>query len=116
MLFVKQESDSDAVDPSVFMINDILQHHGEIQVRPKQERGVPGDILLNVPEDSMLGRLGGAGSEKLDAAEPQGGDAVVLLAFTSDSEIEENAGPRGRATIRRVVRGGKGRGIDGVAE
>lgn len=64
----------------------------------------------------MLGGLGGAGAEELNAAEPQAGDAVVLLAFAGCVEMEENAGPWGRAVEGWGVRGGEGRGVDGVGE
>lgn len=104
------------VNPSELMINDVFQHHREIQVRPCKERGVPGDILPNIPEDSILGGLGGAGAKELDAADPQAGDAVVLLSFTIGVEMEENAGPRGRAMRGRDVGGGEGRRVDGIGE
>lgn len=64
----------------------------------------------------MPRRLGGAGAEELGAAEPQAGDAVVLLAFTGGVEIEDNAGPRRGAMGGTGVRGGEGRGVDGVGE
>lgn len=46
---------------------------------------------MNVPEDSRIGRFGGAGTEKLDAVEPDGGDAVVLFAFGFGVEVKKDA-------------------------
>lgn len=104
------------VDAGEFSVDDVLEHHGEVEVGPGEQRGVPGDVLADVPEDSGGGWLGGAGAEELDAAKPDGGDAVVLVAVGGGVEVQEDAGPGGRASGGRGVRGGVRWGVDGVGE
>lgn len=105
------------VDSREFVVDDVLQHHGDLDVRPGQERGVPRDVLADPPEDAVLVGLGGAGAEELDAAQPDGGDAVVLVAAGGDGELEGDGGPgRSGAEWERGVGGGEGRGVDGVGE
>lgn len=77
----------DAVNAGEDAIDDVFEHHGEVEVRSNKERGVLGDVLANLPEDSLLGGLGSAGAEELGAAEPQPGDAVVLLALAFGAKL-----------------------------
>ena len=51
------------VNPSVDLVDNVFQHHRQIEVVPYEQGGVPGDVLANIPEDSRLGRLGGAGAK-----------------------------------------------------
>jgi hypothetical protein len=104
------------VNAGIDFVDDILEHHGEVEVVAREERGVPGDVLSNLPEDSALCGLGCAGAQNLGAAEPHAGDAVVLLASALGAEIEDHVGPGCGAIERRGVVGGEGRGVHGVRE
>lgn len=105
------------VNTSKLIIDEILKHHGESTIRLLKKRGVPGDILTNIPEGSrLLGGLRCAGTEDLGAGEPDSGDAVVLLAVDATAEVEDNVGPRRRAVQRRRVGDGDGRLANGVSE
>lgn len=71
---------------------------------------------MNIPEDSRIRRFGGACSEKLDAGEPDGGDAVVLFAFGFGVEVKEDTSPWWRAVEGREVGCGIRGGVDSVGE
>lgn len=89
----------------------------DIRIRLRGRRlilTVPGDILPNLPEDSVLGRLGRAGAEELRALQPDTGNAVILLALARGTEFEDGVGPV--AVFWRRVRGGDGGFSDGVGE
>lgn len=79
------------VDAGEFAVDDILEHHGEVEVGGGEERGESGDVFADVPEDAGVGGLGGAGAEELGAGEPEGGDAVVLVAFGLGVEVNDGA-------------------------
>lgn len=78
------------VNAGIDAVDDIFEHHGEVEVGAREERGVPGNVLSNFPEDSALGWLRCAGAEQLGAPEPQAGDAVILLALALGAEIEDH--------------------------
>lgn len=101
-----------------YVIDDILEHHSESNVRTRKERGVPGNVLPNGPEDPVGSCLGGTSAEDFSAVEPDGGDAVVLLALTRTVQLESEVGPGGRrgAILRRGVVDGEWRLGDGVGE
>lgn len=104
------------VDTSVDVIDDVLEHHRDGRVGAAEEGGIAGDVLADAPEDAGLGGLGRAGAEELGAVEPDGGDAVVLLAGAGDGEVEDDASPWGGAVGGRGVGGGGRRGAVGVGE
>lgn len=118
VMIVENESNIYEVDAGVDVVNDVFEHHGEFKISLNEKRGIPGDILPNIPEDSGLRGLGGAGPEELDAAEPDGGDAIVLVALAFGAKVEDDVGPRRGAIVfrRRPVRDGERRAVDGVAE
>lgn len=116
VLVVEQKSDGDVVDTGEFVIDDVFEHHGEVLVGLGEEGGVFRDVLADVPEDAGRAGLGGAGAEKLGAGEPDGGDAVVLLALAPRVEVEDHPRPRCPAPRGRCVRGGVRWRIDGVGE
>lgn len=70
-----------------------------------------------MPEHAGFGGLGSAGAEELDASEPDGGDAVVLVAGGGHGEGKHDAGPRGGAVRsgRGVWDGSRGQAV-GVGE
>lgn len=78
-----------------------------------EERGVAGDVFADGPEDAGRGGFGGACAEDLGAVDPDGGDAVVLLAGGGDGEIENGGGPGG---VARGEVGGDWRRAEGVGE
>jgi len=104
------------VDAGELVVDDVFQHHGEVEVGFGEEGGVSGDVLADVPEDAIGGGFGGTGAEDLGAGDPDGGDAVVLLALAAGVEVEHDAGPRGGAAWGRAVGGGVRRSVDGVGE
>ncbi|PQP97723.1 hypothetical protein Pyn_10719 [Prunus yedoensis var. nudiflora] len=85
--------DFDVVNAGVDVVNDVLEHHREVEVAAREERVVSGDVLSNLPEDSFFCRLGRAGAEELRAAEPQADYPVVLLAFAFGAKLEGDVGP-----------------------
>lgn len=71
---------------------------------------------MHTPESPGRDGKRGGGAEKLDAVEPHGGDAVFLRCGSGGGELEDDAGPGGRAARRvGVVRGGRWE-ADGVGE
>lgn len=108
--------DFDVVNAGVDVVNDVLEHHREVEAAAREERGVSGDVLSNLPEDSFFCRLGRAGAEELHAAKPQADYPVVLLAFAFGAKLEAYVGPGRWAIGRRGVAGGEGRAIHGVGE
>lgn len=104
------------VNASVNVVNDVLEHHGDVKLGFIKNRRIPSDILPDSPEDPRIRRLRRAGPENLGAVEPDGGDTIVLIAGGVSAEIEDDARP-GRRTIGRWrVRGGERRGVDCVGE
>ena len=116
VVIVIEEIDGDVVNAGVDTVNDVFEHHGEVEVVTREERGVPGDVLSNLPEDSTLSRLGCASTEKLGAAKPQAGYTVVLFTSAFGAELEYHVGPRGGAIGRWGVADGERGGVDGVGE
>ena len=104
------------VNAGVDTVNDVFEHHGEVEVVTREERGVPGDVLSNLPEDSTLSRLGCASTEKLGTAKPQAGYTVVLFTSAFGAELEYHVRPRGGAIGRWGVADGERGGVDGVGE
>lgn len=104
------------VDACELVVDNVFEHHGEVEVGFGEEGRVSRDVLADVPEDAVGGGLGGAGAEDLGAGDPDGGDAVVLLALAAGVEMEHDAGPRGGAPRGRAVGGGVWRRVDGVGE
>lgn len=104
------------VDASELVVDDVFKHHGEVKVVFGEEGGVSGDVLADVPEDAVSGGLGGAGAEKLGAGDPDGGNAIVLLALAAGVEVEHDAGPRAGAAWGRAVGGGVRRRVDSVGK
>lgn len=111
------QRDVDGVHPGVLVVDDVLEHDGEDAAgRGAEERGVAGDILADGPADALGGRLRGGGPEELGAVEPDGGDAVVLVAGAGGGEGEHDEGPGRGAPGGGRVRGLGRRGAVGVAE
>lgn len=91
---VEIESDVNMVDAGVDIVDDVFEHDSKVKVVLLEERGVSSDVFSNLPEDTAFSGFGGAGAEEFGATEPQGGDAVVLIAFGFDVEFEGYVGPR----------------------
>lgn len=105
------------VDPGVNIVNDVLEHHRNVDAAGAAKEGrVTRDVLAHAPEDAGICRLRRAGAEDLDAFDPDGGDAIVLIAGAGDGEVENDAGPWGWASARRGEDGGGRRETIGVCE
>lgn len=64
----------------VNIVDDVLEHHRDVQIGSREQRGVSRDVFSNLPEDSRRTRLRRARPEELHAAEPESGDSIVLIA------------------------------------
>jgi hypothetical protein len=117
LLSVKVESQIDMVDTSVHIIDYVLEHHRHNPAVSPEQRSIASDILAYLPENPGLRGFGSAGPEQLDAVEPHGGDAVVLLPGAGDGEVKHSAGPvpAGGAVGGSVV-GSDGREAVGVGK
>lgn len=104
------------INPSIIIIHNILKHDINSRVRAREHRSVPSHVLADLPEDSFVRRLDGAGAKDLDTIDPHGGDPVVLLAAARGGEVEDDSRPWSGAVFRRRVLGGDWRRSDGVAE
>lgn len=107
------------VNARELVVDDVLEHHRDVEIGLGEEGGVPSHVLTDPPEDSVGSWLGGAGSDQLGPAEPEGRDAVVLVSAAGGGDLEDGAGPGGAAAgggLRWRVSGGVGRGVDGVGE
>lgn len=96
------------------IVNDVLKHNGEIEIRLGQKRRVPRNILTNFPEDSIFSGLGGTGTNELGSVEPDGSYSIILFTLTSDSDLDNDMGPT--AIDGRRVRNREGRKPICVAE
>lgn len=81
-----------------------------------KERRVPRNVFTDLPENTTLGWLGCACTQKLNAAKPQAGNAIILFAFDFGMKLEDDVGPGLGTTGRWRVRYGEGRFVDGVSE
>lgn len=106
------------INSSIDFVNDVFEHHRYVKVRFDKKRRVPRDVLADSPEDAGVGGLSGGGAKELSAAEPEGGNAVVLVPADVGEEVESDAGPGAGAGggRRRRVGGREGRAVDGVGE
>lgn len=79
------------VNPSINTVNNITKKDGKCLILHKQ-RIIPGNVLLNAPNNSGSPRLRRAATEKLNPTEPNAEDAVELPALTSRIPFEYNLG------------------------
>lgn len=105
------------VNTSISLINEIPKINRNRLIRSQKKGRILGDILTNLPENTIAGRLSSAATEELNAAEPNAEDAVELSALASGGEFEDDGGIAGEGAVRRRgVRGGD-RGVSvGVGE
>lgn len=115
-MFVEQNGEINMINTIKLVVDEILKHHGDVNVGSLQERGVPSDILLDIPEGARVERFRGTGAKKLSAGEPYSGNTVGLISGDRPREVEDDVGPPTGARERRGIGDGDGRAADGVAE
>lgn len=103
------ESDIDMINTSISVINKITEIKRKSLVRLQKKGRVLGDILTNLPEDTVASRLRRAATEELHAAKPDAEDAVELAALAGGGEFKDHGGELGEGAVGRWgVRGGDG--------
>ncbi|CAI9772202.1 unnamed protein product [Fraxinus pennsylvanica] len=133
MSVIVQEGKFQLVYVGIDVINDVFEQDGEGEVFLTEERGIPGNVLVNVPEDAICGRLRGGGAEELSAVKPHSGNSIIVGSIRGDAEVEGHDGNsiivgtfrgdaeveghvRPSAVLRRRVVSGSRQQANGVVE
>lgn len=90
------------VNPSISSIHNISKKYSKCLIG--HEQGViPGNVLLNSPNNPISSGLCCAAPEKLNPTKPNSKNSIKLQSFASCSPLEHNFGENLRWTMKRRV-------------